>query len=90
MTTANSIYRLFLIGMEMVIQWGHFKGREGVNKKKKKCYDSDQPIFEMPPLYYISDESPQPFCQVIASKAPTQILLVFTVMPFYLTSGAGG
>ena len=40
----------------MVIQWLHFKGR-AVSTKKKECYDTDQPIFEMTPLYHIADTS---------------------------------
>ena len=40
----------------MLIQWGHFKGRSKIRKNEKLTCDIHFPIFEMPPLYYLTDQ----------------------------------
>ena len=49
LTTASSICHVVQIGMEMSIQWGHFKGRDGV--EKKIAVTQTLRSLKCPPLY---------------------------------------
>mgnify|MGYP000556997253 FL=1 len=72
---------------EVSIQSGHFKDRGGILKTNLPC-DMYFPIFEMPPLYYLTDNTMKKILREIVSHSTTSSYRFFRVMPFYFTSGA--